>query len=116
MANFKVNSLERVLQAFLLTSCLLILGLITALVPQHWPGVAFWSLMLSLGVLLSWVTHTVYRKVINSFERALLHAEALKSEDYNQVSKPVFGQGYCIRVSSKTQVAQPGTDGPEITL
>ena len=82
-----------VLQVLLVTS-LLIVALIFLLLWQS--GISFWNLViieLFVVLLIAWFITYFRKKLLVAFNRALLHIEAVKSEDYNQYAKSEFEQG-----------------------
>ncbi len=82
-----------VLQVLLVTS-LLIVALIFLLLWQS--GISFWNLViieLFVVLLIAWFVTYFRKKLLVAFNRALLHIEAVKSEDYNQYAKSEFEKG-----------------------
>ncbi|MBU3004590.1 sensor histidine kinase [Paraglaciecola arctica] len=74
-------------------SILFILALAWILVAADWQA---WNIGLSLVVACLFFLVVVIRfknRVMSSFERALLHIEAVKVEDYNQYAKSEFNEG-----------------------
>ena len=90
----KNNSIERFVVQFLVGAGVLIASLILLVLWQA--GLSLWHLVIiELFVILitAWVVAYFRKKVLIAFDRALLHIEAVKSEDYNQYSKSEFEQG-----------------------
>lgn len=66
-------------------------------------GFDFWYLVIiEIFVILitAWIVSYFRKKLLVAFERALLHIEAVKSEDYNQYSKSDFENGASWQVHS----------------
>lgn len=94
MSIFKSKSLSAyifyVLASFAL---LLLLAVCSILVTANWQ---VWNIGLTLVILFLFLLMGILRfqhRVISSFDRALLHIEAVKVEDYNQYAKSEFKEG-----------------------
>jgi nitrogen fixation/metabolism regulation signal transduction histidine kinase len=94
MSIFKSKSLN----AYILTvlgsfSLVLLLCIFWILVVADWQT---WNIVLALVVLSFFLLTGIMRfkrRVMSSFDRALLHIEAVKVEDYNQYAKSEFKEG-----------------------
>lgn len=94
MPIFKSSSLgSYILQVLSVFAGILLLALLTLLIQAEWQP---WNIALSLVIvcltLCLCIAHFKHR-ILTSFERALLHIEAVKVEDYNQYAKSEFSQG-----------------------
>lgn len=91
---FKSSSLENFIVRRLTLLALLIIilaGFLLARLPFP-----IWIFFLIVGVMAVSVIALMVqfrKRILLSFDRALLHVEALRQEDYNQISKPLFAQG-----------------------
>jgi len=94
MPIFKSKSLSAYI--FYVLACFGLLFLLTVcwiLVAADWQA---WNIALTLVVLGLFLLMGIIRfkhRVISSFDRALLHIEAVKVEDYNQYAKSEFKEG-----------------------
>ena len=94
MSIFKSNSLSAYI--FTVLACFALLFLLTVfwiLVVADWQA---WNISLTLVVLGLFLLMGIMRfkhRIITSFDRALLHIEAVKVEDYNQYAKSEFKEG-----------------------
>ncbi|GAC21257.1 sensor histidine kinase [Paraglaciecola arctica] len=94
MPIFKSKSLSAYI--FSVLACfavLLLLAICWILVAADWQA---WNIGLTLVVVALFLLIAIMRfkhKVISSFDRALLHIEAVKVEDYNQYAKSEFKEG-----------------------
>ena len=74
-------------------AALFLLSILWILIVADWQA---WNVGLTLVVLGLFLLVGIMRfkhKVITSFDRALLHIEAVKVEDYNQYAKSEFKEG-----------------------
>ena len=94
MSRLHARSLEVLLRRYLTAASLLILLLLLAVgLSRQWSALAI-TLMLSSALLLLWlISAGLWRKVLTAFNRANLHLEAIRMEDYNQHAKPAFSHG-----------------------
>ncbi len=94
MPIFKSSTLSAyIIQVLGLFAALLLLAVFGLLTQQGWQG---WNIGLTLVVLGGFLLLAIFRfkrRVLSSFERVLLHVEAVKVEDYNQRAKSEFSQG-----------------------
>lgn len=94
MPSFKSKSLESyILYGLACFTLPLLLSVGWILVAAQWQ---VWNIGLSLVVLILFLLMAIMRfkhKVMSSFDRALLHIEAVKVEDYNQYAKSEFKEG-----------------------
>ena len=99
MSIYKSNSLEAYIVRVLgLFAGLLLLALSVMLYQAQWQA---WNMGLTLVivtlVLLLAISHCKQR-ILSSFNRALLHIDALKVEDYNQFAKSEFSAGITVEL------------------
>jgi len=90
----KNNTIEGFVLQVLSVTSLLIVTLIFLLLWQS--GISFWNLViieLFVVLLTAWFISYFRKKLLVAFSRALLHIEAVKSEDYNQYAKSEFEKG-----------------------
>jgi len=91
---YKSSSLENFISRRLTLFAFLIVILAGfLLVRLPWPR---WIIFLIMGVMAISVIALMIqfrKRILLSFDRALSHIEALRQEDYNQISKPLFTQG-----------------------
>ena len=94
MKPLHARSLEALLRRYLVATTLVILLLQLAVgLSRQWSALAI-TLMLSSSLLLLWLLSLgLWRKTLTAFNRANLHLEAIRMEDYNQHAKPAFSQG-----------------------
>lgn len=94
MPIFKSSSLEAyVVKVLGLFAALFLVALFWILDQANWQG---WNigLILTITALVLGLAITRFKqRVLSSFQRALLHIEAVKVEDYNQYAKSEFDQG-----------------------
>lgn len=94
MPIFKSNSLSAYILAVLGCFALLfLLSIFWILVVAEWQA---WNIGLTLVVLCLFLFMGIMRfkhRIVSSFDRALLHIEAVKVEDYNQYAKSEFKEG-----------------------
>jgi nitrogen fixation/metabolism regulation signal transduction histidine kinase len=94
MSIFKSKSLNAYIFRVLGCCALLFLLVVSwVLVSADWKA---WNISLTLVVLALFLLTGIMRfkhKVMSSFDRALLHIEAVKVEDYNQYAKSEFKEG-----------------------
>ncbi|MEP0355228.1 ATP-binding protein [Paraglaciecola sp.] len=94
MQIFKSKSLNTYISTILGSFAVLLLFFIACLlVVAHWQ---LWNIGLALvviGLLLFTGILRFKHRVMSSFDRALLHIEAVKVEDYNQYAKSEFKEG-----------------------
>lgn len=91
---FKSKSIESFVIQVLLGAGLLIASLIFVVLWQM--GFSFWHLViieLFVVLIAAWAISYFRKKLLVAFKRALLHIEAIKSEDYNQHAKSDFEDG-----------------------
>lgn len=94
MPIFKSSSLGTyIIQVTTAFAALLLLAIFALLLQNEWQA---WNIGLTLVIvslsLAMFIAHFKHR-ILTSFERALLHIEAVKVEDYNQYAKSEFSQG-----------------------
>ena len=63
------------------------------LAPLQWPLMIKLLILVSSTCLFFYSAFKFKRRITTGFERALLHLEGLRMEDYNQYAKAEFGQG-----------------------
>jgi two-component system, NtrC family, nitrogen regulation sensor histidine kinase NtrY len=94
MPTFKSSSLGAyIVQVLALFSALLMLALFTLLMQNNWQAWNIGLTMVIIGLALLIGIFRFKARILTSFERALLHIEAVKVEDYNQYAKSEFSQG-----------------------
>ena len=94
MSIFKSNTLSayifKALGGFALSFLLAVFGVMWL---ANWQVWNIGLCLVIISVLLLKAIVSVRQRIITSFERALLHIEAVKIEDYNQYAKSEFKQG-----------------------
>ncbi len=94
MAIFKSKSFNTYIMGVMgAYSTLLLLLCYLLLVQLDWKSWNLFIVLVIVAMVLAGITWKFRNKVIASFDRALLHIEAVKMEDYNQFSKSDFEQG-----------------------
>lgn len=94
MPIFKFNSLESYLTTYLIAASVAIAVLGGFLLLSF--GWSMQSVLIAAvcwGLIAYFFSTRFYRTINTTFERALTHIDALRAEDYNQFSKPIFPQG-----------------------
>lgn len=94
MKIFKSNTLASFIYSFLMMfSSLLLLLLFLLLEKYEWQS---WNTLIAMtlsSLALFIICHQFKQRLLSSFERALLHIEAIKMEDYTQFAKSDFSKG-----------------------
>jgi two-component system nitrogen regulation sensor histidine kinase NtrY len=94
MPIFKSNTLDHYIVKVLgLFAGLFLLALFWLLKTAHWQG---WSIGVALVIVALFLLMAITRfkgRILSAFDRALLHIDALKVEDYNQYAKSEFSRG-----------------------
>ena len=94
MTIFRSKSLSHyIIQIMGLVSGLLMTTCLVLLLQLGWKSWNIFVFLLVLGLALSMLIWNFRNKLVASFDRALLHIEAVKMEDYNQLSKSEFESG-----------------------
>lgn len=91
-------SASRSLERYLTVRCVLLTALLVGL-----SGIIFYQLAISpwniavllglIGIASGIVLRQIYRRIMSTYDRGLLHIEAMRVEDYNQYAKCDFNQG-----------------------
>lgn len=94
MTIFRSKSLSHyIVQVVGLLSALLMVTCLSLLLLLDWKSWNIFVFLLVVGLALCMLTWGFRNKIITSFNRALLHIEAVKMEDYGQLSKSEFESG-----------------------
>lgn len=96
---WKNKTIEGYVIKVLALSGIIIAGLILTLLMQT--SLDFWTLVIVeifVVLFIIWFLGHFRRKLVIAFDRALLHIEAIKMEDYNQYSRSEFEKGTSWRV------------------
>ena len=91
---YKSQTLESFITSrlLLLAVLLLVMGYFL-LAPLQWPLMIVLLILVASIALFSILAFNFKRRIITGFERALLHLEGLRMEDYNQYAKAEFSRG-----------------------
>ena len=94
MTIFKSKTLGDYIQRFLiLFSAALLVALFLLMKQQQWQN---WNIMIAMSIstLCLFITGSIFKqRVLSSIDRALLHIEAIKMEDYTQFARSDFPKG-----------------------
>lgn len=94
MTTFRAKSLSNyIIQVLGILSVLFLIVCFALLKQLDWRIWNIFVVLMIIGLCLTMVIWIFRNKIIASFERALLHIEAVKMEDYNQFSKSDFDAG-----------------------
>ena len=95
----KNKTIEGYVVQVLVFATILIVALTTIIMWQF--NVSLWNILIMemfISLMAVWFVSHFRKKVLVAFDRALLHIEAVKSEDYNQHARAEFEQGTSLRL------------------